>query len=292
MVARHPDLVFAEPDSPAALLEALRHFADSRVELVVISGGDGTLRDVLTALPSAYPDGLPDLALLAAGNTNLAARALGIAGSGPKGLQRLLDAARQGRLRRTPCRFLEVSWVGQPERNPVRGFFFGAAAFADGKRLADAEIHSRNFHKGLAVGLAATTMVLRILFGDVGGLRGGTPMRIGVDGGTPHEGRRFLLLATTLDRLMLGIWPFWGKGAGAIKWLDIEAPPRQLMAALLAMAAGRAWPWMAGKGYRSGRAGQLRILLEQPFVLDGEFFDTGHDGILLTSPGSVTMVSA
>ena len=296
LIARSPELAFAEPATPAALDDALRRFASRKIDLVVVSGGDGTLRDVLTALPGAYPDQLPDLAILAAGNTNLAARTLGIAGAGPRALQRLLDAARLGRLRRSVRPFLEIRWIGEPERPPVRGFFFGAAAFADGKRMADTEIHRRSFHKGTAVALTAATMVLRLLFGDPGHLRRGTPMRIGLDDGRLHEAPRFLLLATTLDRLMLGLWPFWSRDAAVpearLHWLDIEAPPARLIPALLAMALRRPQGWMAGKGYRSGDARRMRILLDQPFVLDGEFFDPGRGGILLTSPGDVTLVAA
>lgn len=290
MAARHPGLAFDTPASPADLRRALRRFAAEKVDLLVISGGDGTLRDVLTALPDAYPDGPPDLAILAAGNTNLAARALGISGTGPQGLERLLKAVRHDRLHRADCRLLEVGWIGQPGRTPMRGFFFGAAAFAEGKRIADIEIHRRHMHKGLAVAVTAATMVVRILFGDSDGLKRGTPMRIGLDDAPPRDADRFLLMATTLDRLMLGLWPFWGRGEGGIHWLEIEARPQRLVAALLAMAIRRPGRWMARKGYRSEHVSRVRIRLRQSFVLDGEFFDPGPEGILLSTPGQVTVV--
>lgn len=290
LAALHPQLAFDAPASLADLERTLRRFASEKIDLLVISGGDGTLRDVLTALPAAYPDGPPDLAILAAGNTNLAARALGISGTGPQGLQRLLTAVRHDRLRRSDCRLLEVSWIGQPERMPVRGFFFGAAAFAEGKRIADIEIHRRHLHKGLAVAVTAATMVVRILFGDSDGLKRGTPMRISLDDAPPRDADRFLLMATTLDRLMLGLWPFWGHGNGGIHWLDIEARPKRLVATLLATAIRRPGRWMARKGYRSDHVFRVRILLRQSFVLDGEFFDPGPDGILLSTPGQVTVV--
>lgn len=47
---------------------------------------------------------------------------------------------------------------------------------------------------------------------------------------------------------------------------------------------------MARKGYRSDHVFRVRILLRQSFVLDGEFFDPGPDGILLSTPGQVTVV--
>jgi hypothetical protein len=286
MQASDPDLSVAAPCDRAALQEALRRFAAEGVGLLVVSGGDGTVRDVLSALSDAYPGTWPDLAILPAGNTNLAARALGSAGTGAGALARLLAAARSGRLRYRSCPVLQVSWIGQPERPVLRGFLLGAAAMVDAKRLADAEVHRRGLHRGLAVLTTIALTAVRALAGK-GRLRGGTTMRIGLDDGPPVEGNRFLLLATTLDRLLFGLWPFWGKGTGAIHLLDIDAPARRLMAALFAVWLWRPRPWMLQEGYRSARAGRIRLQLEQPFVLDGDQFDPGPDGVLLSAPASI-----
>lgn len=296
-------VVLTQPADRAALLDTLHEFAASGVDLVVVNGGDGTLRDVMSALPAAYPDMLPELAILRAGNTNLAARMLGINGSGPQALDRLIAAVRTGRLRRQDCAFLQVAWIGQPSRPSLRGFFLGAAAFADAKRLADEQIHRRGVHQGAAVGLTLATTILHVLTGR-GPVHRGTAISTTIDDGPARDGHRFLLLVTTLDRLMLGLWPFWGSGAGfgRINWLEIDAPPRFLPLALPAIVVHRLRDWMpvwisrigsriaSRWGYRSGRAAQLAVRLERPFVLDGEFFDPGPDGVLLTSPGHVTIV--
>lgn len=288
LLARNPKVARAAPANPADLVRTLKDFAAATVDLLVISGGDGTLRDVLSALPEAYPGAMPDVALLSAGNTNLVARALGSPRNGHRLLERLLKAAETGGLRRRTYPFLEVSWVGQPDRQPIRGFFLGAAAFVESKRVADTDMRRYGLHQGLAVFLTTALTALRTLSGS--GEKTGGPMQVSVDGGPPCEANRFLLLATTLDRLMLGIWPFWGGGGGHIRLLDVRSPPARLGAALLAVALRRPRPWMASNGYRSGRAHQLRIQSDQPFVLDGEVFDPGPHGILISSPGAVTFV--
>lgn len=289
VLARHPEIAATAPTADA-LMDTLRSFARAGIDLVVVSGGDGTLRDVLSALPHAYGGALPDLAILAAGNTNLAARALGSPGHGSHALERLLSAAARGRLRRSRCPVLEVSWPGDPERLPVRGLFFGAAGFTEGKRLADRAVHERGFHRGLAVGLAVAATVLRALAGS-GTLLRGMPMQVGVDGGNPAPGPRFMVLATTLDRLMLGLWPFWGDGDGPLRWLDVTAPPQRLAVALPAILLRRPRRWMTQAGYRSGQSSHMRVRLARPFMLDGEAFDPGSDGILLSVPESVTFVT-
>lgn len=296
--ARAAGLPYAEPDTPHALLAALRGFAADGVDLVVVNGGDGTLREVLTALPHAY-DAPPALAVLSAGKVNLAARVLGSAGRGPAALGRLLDAAARGALRARECPVLDVERLGErPGAGPsgdggghaarLRGLLLGAAAFTEGNRLAEAHVHRHGVHGVAAVGLTVAALFARALLGD---RDPGTPMRVIADGAPLPEGRRALLLASTLDRLVGGLRPFWGGGAGPVRWLDVAAPARRVPAALLAALRGRHGAWLAGAGYRSGRAGQVRVLLDRPFVLDGERFDPGAGGILLSAPGRVAFVA-
>jgi hypothetical protein len=98
-------------------------------------------------------------------------------------------------------------------------------------------------------------------------------------------GPRFLFLATTLDRLMMDLWPFWGEGAGGLKFLDIEAPPKWLSRALLPALKGRPKPWMHDAGYQSGVVEDLEVTLEGRFVLDGEFYRPGPNGKLRLEAG-------
>jgi Diacylglycerol kinase catalytic domain len=284
----------AEPASRAELRDALRGFAARGVDLLAVQGGDGTLREVLTAIPGAGFETPPAIAVLSAGKINLAARVLGSAGMGETALRRLLDAAGRGALRRRLVPVLEVSrpgWDGAASP-PLRGLLFGAAAFTEGNRLAEARLHRRGVHDAAAVALALAGVALRAGFDRGHALRAGVPMTVAPDDRPEREGRRFLLLATTLDRLMLGLRPFWGEGRGAVRWLDVLAPPRRLAAALWAGARGRPRPWMPSAGYLSGRADRLRVALDGPFVLDGEVFEPGPGGLLLSAPNRVAFVSA
>ena len=285
-------LPFAEPASRTELREALRGFAAQGVNLLAVQGGDGTLREVLTALPETFSAAPPAIAVLAAGRTNLAAKVLGGAGTGEAALARLLDAAGRGALRRRLVPVLEVARLGAGEDDgPLRGLLFGAAAFAEGKRIADERLHGRGIRAGPAVALALAGVALRAGLDRRHPLRAGVPMAVAPDGRARREGHRFLLLATTLDRLMLGMRPFWGDGRGGVRWLDVEAPPRRLAAALWAGGRGRPAPWMAAAGYLSGRAERLEVAMDRPFVLDGEVFEPGPGGALLSAPDRVAFVS-
>ena len=292
VVERHEGAMLAEPRTRPALLEALRGFREAGTRVVAVSGGDGTLREVLTALPRAWPGPPPDLALLPAGKTDLAAGDVGGAGPGSVGLARLLVAVKRGEhLRRVERPVLEVRWPGDPERT-LRGFLFGAAAFSEGHRLANARLHRGGIFGDLAVGVTVAAMLARTAAGGGGKLAHGQRMALTADGAPLPLGRRFLVLATTLERLTLGLWPFRDAGRGPLRWLDVEAPPKRLGRALWnAVRPGADAGWMAAGGHRSGRAERLRVKLAVPFVLDGEAYGPGPDGVELCAPARQAFVS-
>ena len=277
-----PDLLRAEPDTPEALAGALREFARREVGLVVIDGGDGTVREVLSALPQAYGDAPPAIAILAQGATNLIAADVGAGRSDPALLARLTGLARTGvppacLARR---RVLEVSWP-DGSRAPVAGMFLGAGAYTRGIELSFRLVRRGCVDEGAGVAATLLACVGRTL---VGPQRrrwlDGDPITTAPDGGVAIEGPRFLVLATTLEKLMMGLWPFWGEGQGregegGLHYLDIDAPPRRLASALPLVMYGRPRPWMAGAGYRSGVSAALDLTLTEPFVLDGEHFHPG-----------------
>lgn len=284
-------LDLAAPASPEELAAVLSGFAARGVDLLVVQGGDGTLREVLTALPAAFGEHPPEIAVLATGKTNLAARSLGSAGSGQDALARLREAAERGSLRRRTLPVMEVTRLGQDASGPLRGLFLGAGAFTEAKRLADDRLNRSGIYDGLAVALALAAVALRTGRRGSRRLRDGIPAALAPDGAPPRGGQSFLILATSLDRLMLGMWPFWEVGQGPVRWLDVAAPPRRLPAALWAAWRGRPRPWMPAAGYRSGRANRVAIQLGSPFVLDGEVFEPGPGGIEISAAGPVTFVA-
>ena len=54
------DVIDIVPEQPSHLMAGLKRLAGDGVELVVIDGGDGTIREVLTRLPEAYDGKLPN----------------------------------------------------------------------------------------------------------------------------------------------------------------------------------------------------------------------------------------
>lgn len=89
------------------------------------------------------------------------------------------------------------------------------------------------------------------------------------------ERARFLLLASTLKRLPLGVKPFGAPREG-LKVLTVEAPPRRFARALPILLRGGDAPWLAQAGYRRRDLTAFDVTGPGDFVLDGEIYPGGR----------------
>ncbi|WP_332767064.1 diacylglycerol/lipid kinase family protein [Phenylobacterium sp.] len=271
-------LYWAEPETPRALAEDMRRFAEASVDLVVIDGGDGTVREVLSALPAAYGARPPVLAVLASGKTNVLALDLG---AGPDWtLAEVLRRAGTDAPSLKSRAPLEVSWADQP---PVRGFILGLGAFARATQMSKA-VHRMGAYHSLSVALTLTGAALGTLFDRKDSpWRRGVQATVALDGGAQASGPRFVLIATALKRLPFGLKPF-GPLREGMKVLDVDAPPRGLLGALPVVLAGRGDDWLAVRGYRRALADRLDLRVDESIVIDGEVFPGGEISVRLGAP--------
>jgi len=273
----------AEPATPEALAETLQQFAAQGISHLLIDGGDGTLRDVLGLLPAAYGAAWPTLSLCASGNTNLAAANVGAFQHGSSALEQLqatLNGAAPARV--SQCRAIEVRWP-DASRTPVFGFFVGCAGYARGVQMATGALRERGWFHGWAVAGALIAAAWQIITGAADSeWQRGSEMALAIDGGRAEAASRFVFLATSLDRLMLGLWPFWSAPdapKAPLHWLDIRAPAPRFGSALLSLLRGQPKPWVrASSAYRSGTATRLCLTLKEPLIVDGEPYAADANG--------------
>jgi len=273
----------------------LRDYADAGVDTLVVSGGDGTVHSVLTdILNGAWPSRLPRIAVLPSGTTNLIAADVGLAGDPVDALRRLAGRMVAGQAIAEDRRAI-VSVRYAPDTAPIHGMFFGTAAFYRGTLLGRREIHPLGVQKSAAAGLTLFWFLLRAFFSRTGPnpLYRGEPMEVRIDGHVLPEPEQFVLLGTTLRRLVLNLMPFWGEGAGALRYTSVAFPPKRLSRALVPLLRGRPRSWMAADGYRSGRAGEMTLVTDCPIVMDGEIFPTSREApVVIRADHEVTFVRA
>lgn len=117
-----PHVHIAQPGDRSQLPSALAELAEREIDLLVINGGDGTVRDVLTCGAGIFGDHWPAIAVLPKGKTNALTVDLGVPTDWT--LQNAIDAMEQGnRITRRP---IEVSQVGDDADSRVLGFILGA----------------------------------------------------------------------------------------------------------------------------------------------------------------------
>lgn len=280
---------FLVPSSHDEMNLMVQDLARRDVRVVAINGGDGTVSDVMTAIARTYPlDSLPDLAIFPSGNTNLIAQDLGFSHRGIEALQQLCGKASD--LVRTLRCPLQVTWP-DGEHEMRLGMFHGSSGYARAISIAHSPHVVRYAPHNLAVGVT--------LIGAFGSLLrkqqreawlDGDRLRLVGDGGeTLYDGRSFLFLATALEKLNLGIWPFWntaGARSEGLHFLTVADHPGRLLQATWALLRGWAPGWLrASSDYRSGRAKELLLKCESDFVLDGERFSPGNEHTILLSEG-------
>lgn len=272
------DTLFAAPASLEELPSVLHGFAEAGIDVLAIDGGDGTVRDVISLLPWTFGDAWPTLAILPSGKTNVIARDVGGFGHGAAGMAHLFFRLDHKPIRYTERACLDVSWTDNAQhQHTALGFVLGAGVYSYATQMAGAWSHDRGIKQGRAVALVIARLLAMWKRGNLGeGIAelSLTPESEIAEPPAPH----FLVLSTTLDHLMLGLWPFPKGGEGSLHWLAMTAPPRHLVRDLW-----RAWrgKMTTGEGVRGGRAETLELRLSEPFVLDGELYDPGPEGVVV-----------
>lgn len=291
--AQHSEVAKAEINSPTDILEALKTFAQEQVDYVVIIGGDGTIQATMGALFHHRPfRSMPHLAVLPAGTANLIAGDVGLGEFEPSSLKRLLTDGQT-----SPS---NISLESRPilrirfpeEREPLHGMFFGAGAIYHGTQLGLQTKQSIGRLGEWGAGLILVKFLLALATGSRKGLN---PIKVRVaTGGKPSlEDEYLVLLVTTLDRLFLGMKPFWGNNLGPLRYTSLRVPYRYLWRVLPAVLRGKSHQLATlPYGYRSDNLSEICLSFESGFVLDGEVYTSSkpEEPLILDSPGALSFV--
>ncbi|OPY87036.1 MAG: putative lipid kinase [Syntrophus sp. PtaU1.Bin208] len=290
MLAGDRRILHRQAVEPRQVAAAIQDFARHGVNLVGINGGDGTISAALTALfTTEWPDRLPLLVLLRAGTTSMLARDVGLPGSRLQGLSRLLDWARSGSgaasLVKRPILRLEWERGG----DPLYGMFFGTGGIYEGIKFCHARVYKKRIGGELAAGLTLARFLLAALRGD----RRTIPpavLGVGLEGREKQDLDVLLLLVTSLERLFLGIRPFWGSEEGPLRFTAIRSYATYPLLAAPSLIRGRKSRWTSPQdGYLSHKLRNLRLALSSGFTLDGQLYesDPRRGDLLLSSGGEV-----
>ena len=271
------NLLVETPDTRDDLEAVLARFAERRVDYIVVAGGDGTVRDVLTCGAGYFGETWPPLVIVPCGKTNALAVDLGLPTKWS--LEDALEAVAAGRIEQRHS--VIVSQRDNADAR-VQGFVFGGGVYASAIQLGQ-RAHDKGAFNNLAVGLTAIWALLQTIFGNDSNVwRRGTQMRVfdGQGRELPRSefGRhdeRHLVFASTLSRFPASILPFGNHRAG-LRAAVIDSPHRGLLLRLPLLFRGVISPKMRGFGYHVLEAEGLQVDIADRFILDGEAFPGGR----------------
>ena len=277
----------------AEIAEALQGFARVGVDAILVNGGDGTVQAVLTSLLRDAPfETLPRLAVLGAGSTNMIAGDVGVGGRQRGGLRRVLAWAQGEPTDLTVAQRSVLRVTVRRDASPVFGMFFGAAGINQGIEFCRRRVHPRGLRGETGAGLALARLLLSLV-GGRNGLLTPVPVTVGLDGGPAEEAPRLAVLVTTLDRLVLGLRPYWGADPAPLHYTVIDDRPRHLLRVLPSLLRGRpsrlATP---ADGYTSRNVTEVRLSFDGGFTVDGELFVAERQAgpVVLQHAGTVAFV--
>jgi hypothetical protein len=258
-------------DGIDGLDRSLAELNRARIDTLILAGGDGTLQAAFTdSINRRRFDHTPGVVALPCGMTNVIAADCGLKGSPVEALDRFLWRRNRGEVAHVSRRLMGVRTAEAAE--PIYGFFLGAGLFHTAVQFSRNEIQAKGAKRSLAMALTIPGFIIKSATAKPSDA---APMRAAfTDLSSPFEGEQELsaTLMTTLRRLVLGVYPFWGEGAGPLAVTTIGHPMRRLLPAAAHALRGKSAPWMAGAGYQSWRTNALDLDYEGAFVFDGEIF--------------------
>lgn len=285
LLARCPEVLHREATNPDDVLKVLSDFARKGVELLVVNGGDGTVQTVLTVLGReklfAKP---PLLALLCAGTTSMLPRDVGVAGSPATALQRIIDWSKAPDKELAVCSrpILQVQRVNQA---PLFGMFLGAGAICEGIKIFHNRDNPMGWRGQLMPALTMFNLLLAILFRNRDRL---PPLvhQISFNGCRQEERADLLFLISSLERLFLGMRPYWGEEGGPLYYTAVAARPKRLLRVVSSLfRSDKSRHTTSLNGYSSHKVQEVQFTMQGDFTLDGELYAAGENPVTISSAG-------
>jgi hypothetical protein len=278
----YPEVVHEETESAALLGAAIRRLARRDLDLLVVNGGDGTLQHALTEILDRQPfSRLPLIAPLRGGRTNMTALDLGADRDPVRGLRRLIEDARAGRLAPRVVRRPVLRVELERGRRVEYGMFFGVGMIRRAIALTLGLFPEGRSQGGFGAGLVTLGLIAKAAFRRHQGVIQPDKIQIRLDGEGVAAGEFLLAIATSLERLFWGIDPFWGPGAGPVRFTSIASDARRILAVAPRILLGRGDSTARPEdGYTSRRVERAQLLFDSGFTIDGEIFTSRPDEVV------------
>lgn len=271
LVKSIPGQIYREASKLSEFESVLEEFAESQLDLLVIIAGDGTVHAVLSYIFSKQIfSPLPMLAVIPGGTTNMTAKDFHVSGNPVKVLLRLaLTLANPGPY---PCITRPVLRIRNGDDVPQYGMFFGAGIITEGVKYSHKGIRGLGVTGERVSAVVLIRYLFSVLFGRCDNNSENTKIHIQDNDDAGRDEDCLLIFATCLDRLLLGLHPYWGKEREPLHVTLVRSSAKRLWISILALLSGRGEHLSEADGYRSHNLSSLRLTMNGDFIIDGEVY--------------------
>jgi diacylglycerol kinase (ATP) len=259
----------------------LQELASDGITDLFISSGDGTIQAIQTELAERRRfNSFPRLSLLPHGTTNMTSADLGFRHHDLNAQAEYINNLQASNIRQRPS--LRV--VNPSDGKPRHGMFLGTGAASGATRFGQRAFNDHGVKGNWATFATLASAAARIMFTtpnptDESRFDRPFPIRITSNGRVICDGTQLMTLSTTLEKLILGMKPFWGGKSGSIRTSILPYPvpsiPRWLLPVMYGGENRKVPP-----GALSFSSESLEITSPTSYVIDGEFFE-GPEGTAL-----------
>lgn len=289
-----PDIPHHVVESPEEVSTTLEAYEAANVDILGVSGGDGTVSMVATHLLTRSKSPTPPLvAILRGGRTNMTASDVGMKGNQVRALKRLLAWTESPDIDGVSLVERPSIGVGAPGHAPSCGFFVGGGAIYQGS-LDTWRFRDGSKVPGMRTGFGTTASVVKLVSKHVWSRSAFAPTEatVTVDGKDLEERSWCFFMATTLNRLALGIDPFWGGNEQPIRMTAIAQNHKKLLRAGLVGVWGKRGRHLTERnGYYGVSGRRIHLVLPDGGVtLDGEIVNPVGNELRMGIAGNLTFI--
>lgn len=285
-----PNSICREVTSGLEIYTSVDIFLEADIDLLVIVGGDGTVQGVLNHLFTVRPGGnWPILTIIPGGTTNMTALDLGSQGR-PEHMLRKLSKCLANRspilLRR------HVLCVEQAGAAKVYGMFFGIGLIARAVIFSQGKIKQLGVTGEIYSGIIMLGYLAGALLGRRQGAWAPVEMSISEESTVLHRGTYAFLFASTLDRLLFGMRPYWGPEREPLHVTFVRQQRKRPLRSLVQLLSGRGNVLREQDGYYSSNSRTLELLIDDDYIIDGESYRASSQGgpLRISAAGPVSFL--
>jgi hypothetical protein len=266
----------SKSDLPPIIREAVQ----LDIEHILIEGGDGTVRIVMTILLNNYTENqtIPAISIIPSGTTNQIARNLGLKKA------KEIEAIFQGNFKETilPLVKIQKQHKSKEDTHPLYGFLFSTGALPYISRFAQ-EKYNEN---GIGGGTAVIGGVVKAITGDKSQLMPPETHKMSAFRSNmpvfEHDDIAMGVVMTTLPSLMLGLDPFWGHENAPLRVTWSKANSRKIGRTLTGLWLGRKKD-RSDDGFYSHNIDRLNLHTNALAALDGDFLDISGETLSISA---------